>query len=65
MWIRFFNIEEIFNLNGIQFPIGLSDISKFEKLNLSISVNVYGFNSDWEIEIDHFNLLCLESNGTV
>lgn len=32
------------NFNGIQFPVDIKQIMKFEKQNTSISINVYGFN---------------------
>ncbi|XP_071056220.1 uncharacterized protein [Onthophagus taurus] len=68
-----FNIEKMFNLAGIQFPIKLADIHKFEKQNPSISVNVFGFNDNLEIEGPyyhtnqikeiHCNLLILENDN--
>ena len=35
--------SEKFDWSGISFPVELSDISKFEKQNSDISVNVLGF----------------------
>ena len=35
---------ESFNINGINFPCGFSDIDKFEKNN--ISINVFGYNEE-------------------
>ncbi|MGH9021455.1 MAG: hypothetical protein ACRDV0_10690 [Acidimicrobiales bacterium] len=37
----------VLNLTGMDFPVKLCDISKFEKLN-NISVNVYGIESSFE-----------------
>lgn len=36
--------ENLLNFSGIKFPMNIGDISKFEKLNPLISVNLYGFN---------------------
>ena len=34
------------NFNGIEFPVSLKDIDKFEKQNPEIGVNVFGYNKD-------------------
>ena len=36
--------SEVLNLNGLKFPVNLSDINKFENYNSSISVNVFGYD---------------------
>ena len=33
------------NLKGLKFSVNLSDINKFENLNSSISVNVFGYEN--------------------
>ena len=35
--------SEVLNCDGLQFTVNLSDINKFENLNSSISVNVFGY----------------------
>ena len=35
--------SEIFNWDGLKFPVNLNDISKFENHNSSISVIVFGY----------------------
>ena len=35
--------SEVLNLDGLKFPVNLSDINKFENHNSSISVNVFGY----------------------
>ena len=35
--------SEVLNWDGLKFPVNLIDISKFEKHNSSISVNVFGY----------------------
>ena len=37
---------ERFDWRGLNFPIKLEDITKFEKQNLGISVNVFGFEKE-------------------
>ena len=34
------------NMNGIEFPVKLKDIEKFEKQNLNISINVFGYEDE-------------------
>ena len=36
--------EDTLNMNGIEYPVSLKDISKFEKQNPEISITVLGFN---------------------
>jgi len=36
---------ESLNFKGIEFPMSLQAIDKFERLNPEISVNVFGFDS--------------------
>ena len=35
--------SEVFNWDGLKFPVNLSDINKFENQNSSISVNVFDY----------------------
>ena len=35
-----------FNWDGIEFPASLRDVGKFEKLNPSISINVFGYEKE-------------------
>ena len=37
--------SEVLNWEGLKFPVNLSDISKFENHNSSISVNVFGYEN--------------------
>ena len=37
--------SKVFNCEGLPFPVNLSDISKFENHNSSISVNVFGYEN--------------------
>lgn len=41
---NYIQYEDELNFTGIEFPVKIRDIGKFEKLNPSISVNVYIFN---------------------
>ena len=45
---KYEEFSDTLNFNGIQFPVTLKDIPKFEKLN-DISVNVYGYKTDYKI----------------
>ena len=36
--------ENTLNMEGIEYPVSLKDISKFESLNLNISITVFGYN---------------------
>ena len=61
---------EEFNVNGVNFPCGFSDVSKFENNN-NIAINVLGADEKEEIfplrisnkENDHINILLIERNG--
>ncbi|XP_055856053.1 uncharacterized protein LOC129919224 [Episyrphus balteatus] len=61
--------SKVLNLNGMEFPMSLKNISKFEKLN-NLSVNVYGLENNVlvgplfytsEKKEKHVNLLYLEN----
>lgn len=41
--------ESTVNMTGIEYPVTLSDIKKFEKNNPGIFINVFGFNSKEKI----------------
>lgn len=50
------DFRDLFNWTGIQFPVKISDISKFETNNIDISVNVYGLEKinkkdNWVYEV--------------
>ncbi|KAB0801617.1 hypothetical protein PPYR_03803 [Photinus pyralis] len=36
------NFRDVFNWNGVQFPVSMKQISTFEANNINISINVYG-----------------------
>jgi len=40
--------EDKYNFNGLSFPTPLSDITKFEKNNQNVSVNVYGPDKNFQ-----------------
>jgi len=40
--------EDKYNFNGLSFPKPLSDITKFEKNNQNVSVNVYGLDKNFQ-----------------
>ncbi|XP_060873939.1 uncharacterized protein LOC132947697 [Metopolophium dirhodum] len=40
--------EKNYNFNGISFPTPLSDITKFEKNNNNVSINVYGLDKKFQ-----------------
>ena len=64
------------NLKGLQFPLKVSDVPKFEKLNPQISVNVNAFENEPVPEVTplyvspdrqrphHVNLLLLTDDKT-
>ncbi|XP_075158156.1 uncharacterized protein LOC142231433 [Haematobia irritans] len=71
-------LENNINLNfeGLEFPMPVQEIPKFEKLNPGVSINVYGYNRKDDTVIGpyhisqnvvpngvHINLLLLESGG--
>ena len=58
-------------MSGIQYPVALNDLLKFEKQNENISVNVFGFDDESIIpmrvtnhsnRLHHVNLLWLKNN---
>ncbi|XP_031781770.1 uncharacterized protein LOC116416691 [Nasonia vitripennis] len=56
-------------MKGIEFPVALKQVSKFEKQNNEISVNVFGLDGreivplhrTWEKKVNHINLLLIEA----
>ena len=49
-------ISEVLNLEGLKFPVNLSDINKFKNRNSSISVNVFGYeNLVYPLGISKYN----------
>lgn len=67
----YLNIQNKFNFEFIDFPAPIRQITKFEKKNPSVSVNIYGLNDAQEVyplrvcekeETTHFDLLFI-SNG--
>ena len=64
------------NMDGIKYPVTLKDIIKFEKINPSLSVNVFGLDDKERMyyyplyisknqsqDKDHINLLLIEKDG--
>lgn len=61
------------NFNGISFPVQITQIAKFEKQNVNISINVYIFNEKEQkvrplrltksVRANHIHLLLLMKNG--
>lgn len=43
---KYVDFENNVNMNGIKYPVKVKDIFKFEKQNLAISINVFGFEDD-------------------
>lgn len=43
---KYNHLRDRLNFDGIQFPVKLSDITKFEKLNSNISIHVYMYDRD-------------------
>lgn len=68
---RYKKLNNMFNFNKIVFPMQLKQITKFEKNNPGVSVNVYGLNEaenvyplrvcDIEL-VNHFDLLLISDN---
>nr|XP_008196089.1 PREDICTED: uncharacterized protein LOC103313764 [Tribolium castaneum]XP_015837943.1 PREDICTED: uncharacterized protein LOC103313764 [Tribolium castaneum]XP_015837944.1 PREDICTED: uncharacterized protein LOC103313764 [Tribolium castaneum] len=67
------NVHEILNLKNIEMPVKIKDISKFEKQNPTISINVFKFNEKTRqidgpiyhtknVKEKHINLLYLTKN---
>ena len=63
-------LKRDFNFDGIEFPVQLRDIAKFEKQN-KVSVNVFGIEEDGSLGVlhlcetefdEHVNLLLLVSD---
>ncbi|CAH1730978.1 unnamed protein product [Aphis gossypii] len=46
--------EDKYNFDGITFPTPISDITKFEKNNLNVSINVYGLDKKFQIPKLHY-----------
>ncbi|XP_051165698.1 uncharacterized protein LOC127284345 [Leptopilina boulardi] len=71
---KYKSYEGDLNFLGIEFPVALKDISKFESQNVNISVNVYGLSKKKENfsvyplhltsqkRINHINLLRIEDH---
>ncbi|XP_054261608.1 uncharacterized protein LOC128985776 isoform X1 [Macrosteles quadrilineatus] len=65
---RYRDLEDRFDFTCINFPVALKDISKFEKHNPTVSVNVYGLNDKNDVyplrickrvKDEHFDLLLI------
>ncbi|RZF45535.1 hypothetical protein LSTR_LSTR005737 [Laodelphax striatellus] len=65
------NLKSKFNFSKISFPTPLKDVRIFEKLNPSVSINVYGLDSSQNvyplrlsefIKRNHFDLLLLQKD---
>ena len=64
------------NNKGLNFPLAISDVSKFERLNNNISINVFAFETSYDINVypvyitknkyrqHHINLLCINDQKT-
>ena len=64
--------EQELNVSGIEFPMKVKDIAKFEKQNPTISINLFGYEekelfpvyiADQKKE-EHVNLLLISNNDT-
>lgn len=42
--------EKLINMEGIEYPVKITDINKFEKSNSSISINLFGYEKDQKHE---------------
>ena len=66
------SFEQELNVNGIPFPTKVSEITKFERQNQNISINVFGYEEKElfplyitkEKREHHVNLLLISSNDT-
>ena len=66
---KYMEFDNEININGIKYPVKVKDITKFEKENLIISINVFGFeNGDIfplritnEVKQNHVNLLLISN----
>ena len=62
-------MEDEINMNGIKYPVKVKDITKFEKQNLLIAINVFGFEDGDifplritnEVKQNHVNLLLISN----
>ena len=69
---KYVEFENDVNMNGIKCPVKVKDISKFEKQNHAISINVFGFEDDHifllrittEVKQNHVNLLLISNEET-
>ena len=68
---HYYEYEKELNMRGIPFPVTLSKINQFERQNVNISINVFGFEcgeiSPLKItkhkgRLQHVNLLYLQNN---
>ena len=64
--------ENTLNMEGIEYPVSLKDLNKFEKQNPTISITVFGYegksvyplrNSDNTDNRDHIILILIEKGG--
>ena len=67
--------QNVLNMDGITYPVTINDVVKFEKLNSTLSVNVFGVEEDMRYyyplyiskrqspEREHINLLLIEKDG--
>ena len=71
---HYLEYEKEFNLQGIQFPMALKDIPKFERLN-NVSISVYAYQEGQEgficplkvskeVNEPHVNLLLIADDDT-
>ena len=69
---HYLEYEKEFNLQGVQFPMALKDIPKFERLN-NVSVSVYAWDQEGfiyplkgltEVNKRHVNLLLIAADDT-
>ena len=47
--VQYVPFMSMLNMNGIQIPVDISSVDKFEKQNVDISVNVLGVDDDQDI----------------
>lgn len=66
--VKYANLANRYNFEGIDYPVSLKDVAKFEKQNVNVSVNVFaldGNNSIYPLKVcekelrDHTDLLML------
>lgn len=46
---KFSQVSNKYNFRGLQYPVGLKDISNFEKRNPGVSVNVFGLDNTYNV----------------